>query len=73
VGIGILSTQTAYAATSCHINGSYEYGTVGGTGTTQDPSKIYQAPIKDQTSNTTGVGIPDYPTSATALGTQSWQ
>ena len=70
VGISVLSTLTAYAATSCHVNGSYEYGTVGGTGTTQDPSKIYQATIPAQTGS---VGVPDAPTSATALGSQSWQ
>lgn len=73
VGISITATASAYAATSCHLNGTYEYGTVGGTGTTQDPSKIYSATIPSQSSTAT-VGAPDATTTATALPTAAtWQ
>ncbi|MGD0584756.1 MAG: hypothetical protein ABSA86_03130 [Oryzomonas sp.] len=65
VGMYVAATQTTYAATSCHVNGTYEYGTVGGSGTVQDPSKIYQGTIKAGQSG--NWGVPDQPTDATQL------
>ena len=44
VGLTISAVNTSYAAASCHLNGTKEYGTVGGanlTGSYNDPSKIY--------------------------------
>lgn len=74
VGIYIISSPLSYAATSCHLNGTMEYGTVGGTNTTQDPSKIYSQAIPTQATTNTW-GIPDQPGSAitiTGTGT-AWQ
>jgi len=72
VGIKIISAVGSYAPTSCHMNGTKEYGTVGGTGTTQDPSKIYSQAIPSQT-GATSVGVPDDPASAIALSGTSWE
>ena len=54
VGMSVTATVAAYTATSCHLNGSFQYGTVGGTGTTQDASKIYKAPFPSQSSTLYG-------------------
>ena len=74
VGISISAVATAYAAGSCHLNGTKEYGTVGGTGITgtyADASKIYTKDIPTQ-STTNNVGVPTPQTTATQLqGT--WQ
>lgn len=73
VGIRIISAALSYAAQSCHINGTKQYGTVGGTGTTQDVSKIYSQDIPNQSSVTTGVGQPSDPATALALNaTGTW-
>ena len=45
VVISIASIATSYTAASAHLNGTKEYGTVGGSGlagTNADPSKVYQ-------------------------------
>jgi hypothetical protein len=68
VGLKVLSSATSYAATACHLNGTTQYGTVGGSGTTQDASKIYTKPIPTQQSTNTA-GVPDDPTSPTDIGT----
>jgi hypothetical protein len=72
VGIRIISGPLSYAAQSCHINGTKEYGTTGGTGSAKDVSKIYSKNIPDQASNTTGVGIPGDPADATDLASGTW-
>lgn len=44
VVISLASIATSYTASSAHLNGTKEYGTVGGsglTGTNADPSKVY--------------------------------
>jgi hypothetical protein len=71
VGLSVISTQTAYAASSCHVNGTFQYGTVGGTGSAQDASKIYQADIP--TGQSGDYGKPTDPASATALGSVTWK
>lgn len=65
VGIKIISAATSYAATSAHVSGTFEYGTVGGAGVTGDPSKI----LKKAYTATSGatVGTPTAPASASAL------
>jgi len=68
VGLSIASQSTSYAAASAHLNGTYEYGTVGGTGLTgsyTDTSKIYQGDIPSQSGKT--IGTPTQQTSATSL------
>lgn len=65
VGIKILSTATSYAATSAHVSGTFEYGTVGGAGVTGDPSKILKKAYTNPANAT--VGTPTAPASATAL------
>lgn len=78
VGISMTSISTSYTAGSCHLNGTKEYGTVGGsgiTGTYADPSKIYSANIPTQATTNT-VGVPTTQSSATALtnaGNGTWQ
>ena len=75
VGISLTSLTNSYAATSCHVSGTYEYGTLGGTGLTgaaSDPSKIYQTTIPTQSATAT-VGAPDATTSATSLPGSGWQ
>lgn len=64
VGIKLISAPGSYAATSAHVNGTFEYGTVGGTGVTGDPSKILKKTIPAQSGT---VGVPTAPASATAL------
>jgi len=58
VGISAASIATSYVATSCHVNGTFQYGTLGGTGLTantySDPSKIYQSDIPSQSGKTIG-------------------
>jgi len=71
VGISISASSTSYAAAACHLSGTFEYGTVGGAGTTQDVSKIYSKAIPSQTSYT--VGTPTSQTSSTALTGTGWQ
>jgi hypothetical protein len=72
VGIRIISSALSYAASSCHINGTKEFGTTGGTGSAKDVSKVYSRSIPDQASNTTGVGIPSDPADATDLASGTW-
>ncbi|OGT98678.1 MAG: hypothetical protein A2X80_01510 [Geobacteraceae bacterium GWB2_52_12] len=68
VGIAIISSATSYAATSAHLSGTFEYGTVGGAGVTGDPSKILKkAYTSDSTAVTANIGQPTDPASATAL------
>lgn len=68
VVISITSAPTAYTATSAHLNGTKQYGTVGGaniTGTYTDPSKIY---VADYTTTAgSAVATPTTTTSATSL------
>lgn len=74
VGISISSGDTSYAAASCHLNGTYEYGTVGGsglTGTFNDASKVYQEAIPS--GQTGSVGTPTAQSSATQLQGSNWQ
>lgn len=66
VGMSLTSTAIAYTATSAHLSGTFQYGTVGGTGTTQDSSKIYSAPIPTQSGT---VGAPTATDSAVTLPT----
>lgn len=70
VGISIISTANSYAAAACHVNGTFEYGTVGGSGTTQDTSKIFSKAIPAQTGT---IGAPTAQTSATELTGTGWQ
>jgi hypothetical protein len=68
VGIRIISTATSYAATSAHLSGNVQYGTVGGSGVTGDPSKIVkQSYAADSTATTAGIGQPIAPATALAL------
>jgi len=74
VVIMIASNATAYAATSAHLNGLKEYGTVGGanqTGTASDPSKVYSRDYKT-TPDTSTIATPGSPTSPTDLGWTTW-
>jgi len=73
VGISITSISTSYVAGSCHVNGTFEYATLGGTGITgtyTDTSKIYKKDIPSQTGKT--VGTPTSQSSATALQGSDW-
>lgn len=70
VGINVISAPTSYAATSAHLNGSVQYGTGGGTGYVNDPSKILSKAIPSQAGLT--VGTPSAPTDATTIGS-GWQ
>lgn len=73
VGLSATASATSYAAGSCHVSGTYEYGTVGGSGITgsfSDTSKIYQKTIPAQTGT---VGAPTSQSSATALQGSNWQ
>lgn len=67
VTIKAQSSGGAYAATSQHSQGTKQFGTVGGTGVTGDPTKIV-------ISNAVSSG-PTSPSSATALPsvTPAWQ
>jgi hypothetical protein len=73
VGINIMSTSTSYAAAGAHLNGTKEYGTVGGSGLAagQDPSKIYSKDIPSQVATAT-VGAPTTQTDATQLVGTGW-
>ena len=71
VGMSVTSTAIAYTATSAHLSGTFQYGTTGGTGSANDSSKIYNAPIPTQSGT---VGTPTATNSATALPTSvTWQ
>lgn len=73
VGISITSVPTSYVAGSCHVNGTFEYATLGGTGLTgtfTDTSKIYKKAIPAQTGT---VGAPTPQTSATELQGSGWE
>jgi len=53
VTIEAAATKIAYTATSCHLSGSKEYATAGGTvGTSVDASKINAQDIPNQGTNT---------------------
>jgi hypothetical protein len=70
VGISIASIATAYTASSCHLNGTKMYGTVGGAGitgtTNNDPSKIYTTDRPSQATNAT-VCVPTAQTTGVVL------
>jgi hypothetical protein len=73
VVIMIASNATAYAATSAHLNGLKEYGTVGGAnqvGAAGDPSKIYSKDYTTPSGKTEAQ--PSTPTSPTDLGWTTW-
>lgn len=73
VGISISSSATSYAAAACHVNGTFEYGTIGGTnlsGSFTDTSKIYKKDIPTQSGT---VGAPTAQTSATSLSGTGWE
>lgn len=72
VGISAQSTATSYAATACHLSGTFEYGTVGGSATAKDASKIYHKDIPAQAADAT-VGAPTAVTSATDLPGTGWE
>ncbi|MFZ4859277.1 MAG: hypothetical protein ACOYL3_23105 [Desulfuromonadaceae bacterium] len=65
VGINVVSLSGSYAATSAHVSGTFEYGTVGGTGVTGDPAKILKKAYTAASGAT--VGAPTAPASAVAL------
>ena len=65
VGINVKSALTSYAATSAHLNGSFQYGTGGGSAYAGDASKILQKAYTATSGDT--VGIPEVPTDATTL------
>lgn len=67
VGVSLVSLRTSYGATSMHLNGTIQYGTVGGTGVTGDPTKIMSKPYTSATTST--VGIPETPTALALTGT----
>jgi len=66
VNISIITQATAYAAQSCHMNGTYMYGTGGGANFSGDPTEIKRTDIPSQSSATTECVV-TAPTSATAL------
>ena len=66
VGMSVTSSSTSYAVTSCHVSGTFEYGSGGGSTYTGDPSKIMSATIPTQTGS---VGVPTATTVATGLPT----
>jgi len=75
VVIMIASSATSYAATSAHLNGLKEYGTVGGAnivGTFSDPSKVYSRAYAT-TPATSTIATPASPTSASELGGTGWE
>lgn len=68
VVISVTSAATSYTAASAHLNGTKQYGTVGGaniTGSYTDPSKIYVADYTTTAGST--VATPTSQTSATSL------
>jgi hypothetical protein len=74
VGLSVTSISTAYTAGACHVNGTFEYAIVGGTGLTgtyTDVSKIYKEAIPDQSGKT--VGTPTTQSSATELQGSAWE
>ena len=74
VGISLISVPTSYSSASCHLNGTKQYATIGGSnlsGSYTDASKIYTADIPSQSSTNT-TGVPTSQTDATAI-TGSWQ
>lgn len=73
VVISVTSLPTAYTATSAHLNGTKQYGTVGGaniTGTNTDPSKIYVADYTTEAGS--DVATPVATDSATQLPDATW-
>jgi hypothetical protein len=77
VGISVTAINTSYVAGSCHLNGTKEYGTLGGSNLTvaagkDDTSKIYTKDIPTQATTNT-VGVPTPQTSALALQGSGWQ
>jgi|GEM_PF-3134146 len=69
VGVSAASANLSYCAASCHVSGSFQYGTCGGsgiTGTYNDTAKIYKGTIPTQDANAT-VCAPTSQTSATSL------
>ena len=73
VGFSVTSTAQSYAAASAHLNGTFQYGTGGGSAFTgYDASKIYKADIPTQASDAT-VGVPTSQTDATTLEGTGWQ
>ena len=77
VGISITAIPTSYVAASCHLNGTKEYGTLGGSNLNvvagkDDPSKIYSKPIPAQATDAV-VGKPSAQTSALQLSTGAWE
>ncbi|SNB45837.1 hypothetical protein [Geobacter sp. DSM 9736] len=64
VTLKVSATTTSYAATSQNSQGSKQFGTVGGTGVTGDPTKILsKAAVADG---------PDAPNDSTDIGS-GWQ
>jgi len=73
VGVSIKSNATAYAATSAHLSGTYQYGTVGGVVVApDDPTKIKQATIPSQTGLTVGTPT-DVATAGVLPASVTWQ
>ena len=70
VGFSVTSQSTSYAAASAHVNGTFQYGTGGGSAFTDDPSKIYKSDIPTQTGT---VGAPTSQTDATQLVGSGWE
>lgn len=67
VQIAVLSQATSYAAQSCHISGTYMYGTGGGDAFTGNTSEIKRTDIPSQSGTSTLYCAVTEPTSATAL------
>lgn len=65
VVLSVISLPTSYAATSAHLNGTFEYGTGGGSAFAGDASKIVKKAYTTTTSSL--VATPTAPTDATAL------
>lgn len=76
VGLSITSIATSYTAGSCHLNGTKEYATVGGSNLTvngyNDPSKIYTKDITTQATDNIYC-VPTSQTSALALQDTTWK
>ena len=73
VVLSVTSAATAYTATSAHLNGTKQYGTVSGanlTGSFTDPSKIYVADYATPSGAT--AAEPTVTDSATALAGTGW-
>lgn len=69
VGVSATSANLSYCAASCHVSGSFQYGTCGGsgiTGTYTDTAKIYKGTIPTQSATAT-VCAPTAQGSATTL------